>query len=124
MPDDDDTIAKKIKKARTDAEPLPEKLEELEGRPEAQNLIAIYAALADREQQDVLTEFAGKGFGDFKPALADLAVSKLSPIRERFVALRRDQAAIDQILIDGSTRARELAQPTVDASYQALGLLR
>jgi tryptophanyl-tRNA synthetase len=124
MTDDDDTIAKKIKKARTDAEPLPEKLEELEGRPEAQNLIAIYAALADREQQDVLTEFAGKGFGDFKPALADLAVSKLSSIRDRFETLRRDQAAIDQILIDGSTRARELAQPTVDASYQALGLLR
>lgn len=124
MTDDDDTIAKKIKKARTDAEPLPEKLEELEGRAEAQNLIGIYSALADREQQDVLRDFAGKGFGDFKPALADLAVSKLSPIRDRFETLRRDQTAIDQILIDGSARARELAQPTVDATYQALGLLR
>lgn len=124
MTDDDDTIAKKIKKARTDAEPLPEKLEELEGRAEAQNLIGIYSALADREQQDVLRDFAGKGFGDFKPALADLAVSKLSPIRDRFETLCRDQTAIDQILIDGSARARELAQPTVDATYQALGLLR
>ena len=124
MTDDDDTIAKKIKKARTDPEPLPEKLEELEGRAEAQNLIGIYAALADLEQQAVLSEFAGKGFGDFKPALADLAVSKLSPIRDRFETLRRDQAAIDQILIDGSARARELAQPTVDATYEALGLLR
>lgn len=124
MTDDDDTIAKKIKKARTDPEPLPEKLEELEGRAEAQNLIGIYAALADLEQQAVLSEFAGKGFGDFKPALADLAVSKLSPIRDRFEALREDKAAIDQILIDGSVRARELAQPTVDATYEALGLLR
>lgn len=124
MTDDDDTIAKKIKKARTDAEPLPEKLEELEGRAEAQNLIGIYSALADREQQDVLRDFAGKGFGDFKPALADLAVSKLSPIRDRFETLCRDQTAIDQILIDGSARAREVAQPTVDATYQALGLLR
>ena len=124
MTDDDDTVARKIKKARTDAEPLPEKLEELEGRAEAQNLIGIYAALADMEKQDVLSEFSGKGFGDFKPALADLAVSKLSPIRERFETLRKDQAAIDQILVDGSARARELAQPTVDATYQALGLLR
>lgn len=124
MTDDDDTIAKKIKKARTDPEPLPEKLEALEGRAEAQNLIGIYAALADMEQQTVLSEFSGKGFGDFKPALADLAVSKLSPIRARFEALREDQTAIDQILIDGSARARELGQPTVDASYQALGLLR
>ncbi|MEP2990833.1 MAG: tryptophan--tRNA ligase [Parasphingorhabdus sp.] len=124
MTDDDDTIAKKIKKARTDPEPLPEKLEALEGRAEAQNLIGIYAALADMEQQTVLSEFSGKGFGDFKPALADLVVSKLSPIRARFEALREDQTAIDQILIDGSTRARELGQPTVDASYQALGLLR
>lgn len=124
MTDDDDSIAKKIKKARTDPEPLPEKLEELEDRAEAQNLIGIYAALADREQQAVLSEFAGKGFGDFKPALADLAVSKLSPIRDRFEALRKDQDAIDKILIDGSVRAKELAQPTVDATYEALGLLR
>lgn len=124
MTDDDDTIAKKIKKARTDPEPLPELLEELEGRAEAQNLIGIYAALSDKGQQTVLSDFAGKGFGDFKPALADLAVSKLSPIRDRFEALRKDQDAIDQILIDGSARARELAQPTVDATYAALGLLR
>ncbi len=124
MTDDDDTIAKKVKKAKTDAEPLPEKLEELVGRAEAQNLIGIYAALADVDQQAVLSEFSGKGFGDFKPALADLTVSKLSPIRDRFEALRKDNDAIDTILIDGSVRARELAQPTVDATYQALGLLR
>lgn len=124
MTDNDDAISKKIKKARTDAEPLPEKLDELEGRAEAQNLIGIYAALADMEQQAVLSEFTGKGFGDFKPALADLTVSKLSPIRDRFEALRKDDDAIDQILIDGSARARELAQPTVDAAYKSLGLLR
>ncbi len=124
MTDDDDTIAKKVKKARTDPEPLPDNLDELEGRAEALNLVGIYAALADMEQQTVLTEFAGKGFGDFKPALADLAVSKLSPIRQRFEELRKDEAAIDAILIDGGARARDLGQPTVDAAYGALGLLR
>ena len=124
MTDDDDTIAKKIRKAKTDPEPLPEAMSELKDRAEARNLIGIYAALADMTEDAVLTEFAGKQFGDFKPALADLAVSKLSPIRARFEELRKDEAAIDAILVDGAARARELAQPTVDAAYEALGLLR
>jgi tryptophanyl-tRNA synthetase len=124
MTDDDDTIARKIKKAKTDPEPLPDNLEALDGRAEARNLVGIYAALADMEQQAVLAEFSGKGFGDFKPALADLAVAKLSPIRDRYEDLREDTAAIDAILADGATRARAAAQPTVDAAYAALGLLR
>lgn len=124
MTDDDDTIAKKIKKARTDAEPLPEKWEELEGRNEAKNLLGIYAALDDSKPEAVLSQYAGKGFGDFKPALADLAVSKLSPIRDRYEGLRKDESAIDTILRDGAERARTLAQPTVDQAYAALGLLR
>ncbi|MEW4468646.1 tryptophan--tRNA ligase [Parasphingorhabdus sp. JC815] len=124
MTDDDDTIAKKIKKARTDAEPLPAKLEELENRPEAKNLVGIYAALNDSTAQAVLDQYAGQGFGAFKPALADLAVAQLSPIRSRYEALREDTDAIDAILRDGAQRARALAQPTLDKAYAALGLLR
>ncbi|MEO0440111.1 MAG: tryptophan--tRNA ligase [Pseudomonadota bacterium] len=124
MTDDDDTIAKKIRKARTDPEPLPETLDELDGRSEAGNLVGIYAALADTTGEKVLAEFAGKGFGDFKPALADLAVAKLSPIRMRFEQLRQDKSAIDDLLQDGGDRARTLAQPTIEAAYDALGLLR
>lgn len=124
MTDDDDTIARKIKKAKTDPEPLPDNFEALDDRAEAKNLVGIYAALADVEQQAVLAEFSGKGFGDFKPALADLAVAKLSPIRDRYEDLRKDTAAIDALLADGAARARTAAQPTVDTAYAALGLLR
>jgi len=124
MTDDDDTIAKKIKKARTDAEPLPATWDELEGRNEAKNLLGIYAALDDSKPEAVLSQYAGKGFGDFKPALADLAVAKLSPIRDRYEELRKDESAIDAILRDGAERAQTLAQPTVDQAYAALGLLR
>ncbi len=124
MTDDDDTIAKKIKKARTDAEPLPAQWDELEGRNEAKNLIGIYAALNDSDPKAILSEYTGKGFGDFKPDLADLAVAKLAPIRDRYEELRQDESAIDAILRDGADRARALAQPTVDKAYAALGLLR
>ena len=124
MSDDDDTIARKIKKAKTDPEPLPDNLADLADRPEARNLVGIYAALADRSQEEVLAEYAGKGFGDFKPALADLAVSTLSPIRQRFEQLRKDKDAIDAILSKGSEKASALARPTVEAAYAALGLLR
>lgn len=124
MTDDDETIAKKIKKARTDPEPLPETLDELDSRSEAKNLVGIYAALSGTSAEKVLAEYAGQGFGAFKPALADLAVAKLSPIRTRFDELRRDKGAIDAILRDGAERAQVRAQPTVDAAYKALGLLR
>ena len=124
MSDDDDTIARKIKKAKTDPEPLPDNLADLADRPEARNLVGIYAALADHSQEAVLADYAGKGFGDFKPALADLAVSTLSPIRQRFEQLRQDKDAIDAILSKGSEKASALARPTVEAAYAALGLLR
>ena len=124
MSDDDETIARKIKKAKTDPEPLPDNLADLADRPEARNLVGIYAALADRSQEEVLAEYAGKGFGDFKPALADLAVGTLSPIRQRFEELRKDKDAIDAILSKGSEKASALARPTVEAAYAALGLLR
>ncbi len=124
MSDDDETIARKFKKAKTDPEPLPDNLADLANRPEARNLVGIYAALADQSQEAVLADYAGKGFGDFKPALADLAVSTLSPIRQRFEALREDTDAIDAILSKGSEKASALARPTVKAAYAALGLLR
>ncbi|QIG79569.1 tryptophan--tRNA ligase [Stakelama tenebrarum] len=120
--DDDDTIAQKLRKARTDPEPLPEKLDDLAERPEAKNLVTIYAALADRDPQGVLSEFAGQGFGAFKPALADLAVSVLGPIRDRLTQLLDDRAAVQANLAKGAGRAQALAEPTLKAAQKAVGL--
>ena len=124
LTDDADTIMQKVKKAKTDPEPLPSDKAGLEGRPEAANLVGIYAAMAESDVNAVLGEFGGAGFGSFKPALGELLVSKLAPINARFAALRADQAALDAVLRDGAARARELAVPTLDAAYAALGLLR
>ncbi|WP_205478609.1 tryptophan--tRNA ligase [Sphingomonas arenae] len=121
--DDDDTIASKIRKARTDPDPLPSELEGLDGRPEARNLVGIMAAATDRSEQDVLRDFAGQGFGAFKPVLADALIALLAPIRSRLVELRSDAAALDAHLSDGAQRAREAAAPTLAAAKQALGLL-
>lgn len=122
--DDADTIMAKIRKARTDAEPLPSEAAGLEGRPEAKNLVAIYAAMADENIDAVLARFAGQGFGAFKPALGELLVETLQPIATRLGQLKSDPAAIDAALADGAERARALAQPTLDAAYAALGLCR
>ena len=124
MTDDDELIVQKIRKAKTDAEPLPDSLDALDGRAEARNLVNIFAATADMAPQAVLDQYAGQGFGTFKPALADLLVATLRPIRERFVSLKSDSAAIDVLLANGAERAAALGRPTVDAAYQALGLLR
>ena len=109
--DDADTVAAKIRKAKTDPEPLPETLEELAKRPEANNLVGIYAALSARTSADVLAEFAGQGFGAFKPKLADLAVEKLGPVGAEMRRLMSDPAEIDRILDAGAERARESAEP-------------
>ena len=122
LTDDSDTIAQKIRKAKTDPEPLPDNMEALEGRPEAENLVGIYSALAGRESQAVLDEFAGQGFGAFKPALAELTVETLRPIRTKLDELMTHPEAIDRILEQGSERAAALARPTLDAAYKALGL--
>jgi tryptophanyl-tRNA synthetase len=122
--DEDDAIAQKIRKAKTDPEPLPETVAELNERPEALNLIAVYAELAGTTPAATLREFAGKGFGQFKPALADLAVEVLRPIRQRIVELRADPGEIDRFLVEGSARAREMAEPTLEGAYRALGLPR
>jgi tryptophanyl-tRNA synthetase len=120
--DDDDAIAQKIKKAKTDPEPLPESLEALAQRPEARNLVTIYAALADESPEAVIARFAGQGFGAFKPALADLAVAVLAPIRARLLALREDRAAVARALVTGAERAEAIARPTLLAAQAAVGL--
>jgi tryptophanyl-tRNA synthetase len=124
LTDDADTMAQKIKKAKTDPEPLPDNEAELEGRAEARNLVGIYAALSGQSVDAVLGEYGGQGFGAFKPALADLLVATLGPIRERFVELKQDREALDAILARGAARARERGMPTLNATYAALGLVR
>lgn len=122
--DDPDTIMAKIRKAKTDPEPLPSEAAGLEGRPEAKNLVSIYAAMADESVDQVLARFAGQGFGAFKPALGELLVETLRPIATRLTELKADPAAIDAGLEAGAARASALAQPTLDAAYSALGLCR
>jgi tryptophanyl-tRNA synthetase len=124
LDDDDDAIAQKIRKAKTDPEPLPENVDELAGRPEALNLVTIYAALAEQPRQAVLDRHAGQGFGAFKPALAELLVEVLRPIRSRLVEFKSDPAAIDAILARGAAAAAERAKPTLEGAYRALGLPR
>ena len=124
LADDPDEMAKKIKKAKTDPEPLPSDPGGLAERAEALNLVTIYAALAETTPEAVLAQYGGQGFGAFKPALADLAVSVLGPIRERFVELKADRESLDAILARGASRAREIGAPTLAAAYKALGLVR
>ncbi|MEN9289574.1 MAG: hypothetical protein RL317_1197, partial [Pseudomonadota bacterium] len=124
LTDDADTIMQKVRKAKTDPEPLPSSAEGLEGRPEALNLVGIYATMAEESVDAVLARFGGQGFGAFKPALGELLVETLRPIIDRFNDLRTDTAALDAILIKGADRAAALAAPTLAATYQALGLQR
>ncbi len=124
LTDDADTIMQKVKKAKTDPEPLPSEKEGLEGRAEARNLVGIYAVMAGTTVEAVLSDFGGEGFGKFKPALGELLVEKLAPINARFVELRGDRDALDAILRKGSEKARALAVPTLDKAYEALGLVR
>ncbi|WP_326524789.1 tryptophan--tRNA ligase [Sphingomonas sp.] len=120
--DSDDLIAQKFRKARTDPDPLPDSFDALAERAEARNLVTIYAALADVTPQAVVDQFAGQGFGAFKPALADLAVAKLAPIRDRLTRLLDDRAAVGAELAKGAARATEMAAPTLRAAQQAVGL--
>jgi tryptophanyl-tRNA synthetase len=123
LTDDADAIAQKIRKARTDAEPLPETMEGLEGRAEAANLVGIYAALSGVTSEAVLREFAGQGFGAFKPKLADLAVARLAPVSEAMRAYLADPAGIDAILKAGAERARSVASPIVAETKRLVGFL-
>jgi tryptophanyl-tRNA synthetase len=122
LTDDSDTVAQKVRKAKTDAEPLPATMDELSDRPEARNLVTIFAALGDRAPDDVLGEYSGQGFGAFKPALADLLVETLRPVKARLDELRADPDETDRILARGAERASAMAQPTLLGAYEALGL--
>ncbi|MGP3698682.1 tryptophan--tRNA ligase [Rhodobacter sp. NSM] len=124
MTDDADAITQKIRKAKTDPEPLPETLEGLKERPEARNLVNIYAALSGSTPEAVVAEFAGAQFGTFKPKLAELAVSVMSPITSEMNRLMADPAEIDRILGDGADRAEAVARPILDEVYDIVGMIR
>ena len=124
LTDDADTIAAKIRKAKTDPEPLPETVEGLKDRPEARNLVNIYAALADTTSESVVAEFAGAQFGSFKPKLAELAVEKLSPITTEMARLMADPAEIDRILNRGADQADAIAQPILAQVKDIVGMIR
>jgi tryptophanyl-tRNA synthetase len=119
--DEADAIAQKIRKAKTDPETLPETVEGLKDRPEADNLVGIYAALADLTKAEVLDEFGGKGFGAFKPALADLAVAKIGPIGAEMRRLLADPVEIDRVLLKGVNKARAIAGPVVAETKRLVG---
>ncbi|MCZ8336313.1 MAG: tryptophan--tRNA ligase [Rhodobacteraceae bacterium] len=124
LTDDADTVAKKIRKAKTDPEPLPDTLDGLKDRPEARNLVNIYAALAGHTPEQVIRDYAGAQFGSFKPALADLAVAKLEPITLEMNRLMQDPGEIDHILGQGAARADAIARPIVDQVYDIIGMIR
>ena len=123
LTDNADAIANKIRRAKTDPNPLPENKDGLAGRPEAENLLSIYAALSDRKLDDVIPEFAGKQFSEFKNALADLTVAQLSPIAAEMRRLLADPAQIDQILREGAARARAIASPIVAETKKLVGFI-
>jgi len=123
LTDDAETIAKKIRKAKTDPAGLPSEAEGLKGRPEAENLVTLYAALSGQSKDEVLAEFGGRQFSDFKPALADLAVHKLSPIASEMRRISADHAYVDAVLRDGGERAGAIAERTMKSVRKIIGLL-
>ena len=124
LTDGPDAIAQKIRRARTDPEPLPSEEAGLEGRPEAANLVGIFAALADRELANVLGEFGGSMFSDFKGALTEVAVEKLGPIGEEMQRLVADPGYIDSVLADGAVRAQAISRPVMAEVYETVGFIQ
>ena len=123
MTDDADTIAKKIRKAKTDPDALPSEAAGLDDRPEARNLVNIYAALSDMSVDQVLADHGGAQFGTFKPALVDLAVAKLSPISTEMSRLMADPAESDRTLAHGADQAREITAPILKKTYEIVGMV-
>ena len=123
MTDDADAIAKKIRKAKTDPDALPSEAKGLETRPEARNLVNIYAALSDQNVDQVLADVGGQQFGQFKPALAELAVEKLSPISAEMARLMSEPDEIDRILSRGAQRARDITRPILRQTYDIVGMV-
>ncbi len=124
LTDDADTIARKVQKAKTDPEPLPSERKGLEGRPEAENLVGIYAALVDKPVEAVLSEVGGSQFSTFKKTLAEAAVARLSPIAAETARMMQDPAGIDRILADGAARARQIAEPIMNEVKDIVGFIR
>ncbi len=124
MTDDADAILQKIKKATTDSAPVPESKEGLAGRAEVENLVGIFAAVTERSVEDILTEYGGKGFGIFKPALAEVLSSTLAPIAAEMRRLNADQGALDAILKDGAEKARAVAEPIMAEVRDVVGFWR
>jgi tryptophanyl-tRNA synthetase len=124
LTDSDDEIAQKIRRAKTDPEPLPDDPAGLDARPEAKNLVGIYAAVTGESMSEVLTRFSGQGFGAFKPVLADVLVTLIAPIRERLYDLRQHPGELDKILDDGAARADALASPVLARAKSVVGLTR
>jgi tryptophanyl-tRNA synthetase len=124
LTDDAETIAKKIRKARTDPEPLPSEVKGLQGRPEAENLVGIYAALAETGKDEVLRDFGNAPFSKFKESLAELAASRLTPIGGEIKRLMADPVEIDRILDDGAARARTIADPILAMTKDIVGFIR
>ncbi len=124
LTDDAEQIATKIRKAKTDADALPGETDGLKGRPEADNLVGIYAALSGLSKQDVLNQFGGQQFSAFKPALADLAVEKLGPVGSEMRRLMADPGHINQILANGAARADAIARPILDGVKDVVGFIR
>jgi tryptophanyl-tRNA synthetase len=124
LTDSDDEISQKVRKAKTDPEPLPADPTALDGRPEAKNLVGIYAAITGESVEQVLARFSGQGFGAFKPALAEVLVALIAPIRARLDELRRDPAELDRILAEGAAKASELGAPVLAKAKAAVGLTR
>jgi tryptophanyl-tRNA synthetase len=124
LTDDADAIAQKIRRAKTDPMPMPETEADAEKRPDADNLLGIYAALADREKADVIRDFAGKQFSDFKAALTELAMAKLGPVGAEMQRLMKDPGHVDAVLRDGATRAAALAEPILAEVYRTVGFLK
>jgi tryptophanyl-tRNA synthetase len=123
LTDDAETISKKIRKAKTDPDALPSEVAGLEARPEAENLVGIYAGLADLSAEAVLKEYGGRQFSEFKPALADLAVEKLAPIAGEMRRISADRAYVDAVLRDGGERAGAKAEATMKTVREIVGLL-
>lgn len=121
LTDDADLIAKKIKKAKTDPDPLPDNIDGLSDRPEALNLVTLYAALSGISKDEVVQQFAGQQFGQFKPALIDVAVDKLAPITERMNVLLNDPAQIDVILKKGAENATSIASENIKKIHEIMG---
>jgi tryptophanyl-tRNA synthetase len=123
LTDDAETIARKVRKAKTDPEPLPSEAQGLKGRPEAENLVGIYAALSGNTTDAVLAQFGGGPFSSFKNALADLAVASLSPVGGEIMRLRNDRTYVESVLRDGSERARAIAAPIVREARSIVGFV-